>query len=70
MPSWLAGSLAKDEPQTVYSDDPADCWNRIFYHLFTRALKIRLTDDFPEARPIPQKSKPLRSLRRSGTSQT
>ncbi len=31
---------------------PNDCWNRIFYCLFTRTVKIRVTDDFPDAAPF------------------
>ncbi|HWB02001.1 MAG TPA: hypothetical protein VG796_03190 [Verrucomicrobiales bacterium] len=51
-PSHLAGALPKDEPQAIYSDDPGDPWNRLFHCLFTRALKIRLSDDFPEGAPF------------------
>src|SRR6266446_10716250 len=51
-PAWLAGSLPKDEPQAIYADDPLDCWNRIFHSLFTRTLKVRLSDDFPEGAPF------------------
>lgn len=51
-PSYLAGALPKDEPQAIYSDDPGDSWNRLFHCLFTRTLKIRLSDDFPEGAPF------------------
>lgn len=48
----LPGALAVDEPQAVYTDDPQDSWNRIFHCLFTRVLKIRLSEDFPEGAPF------------------
>jgi hypothetical protein len=51
-PGYLAGSLRKNEPQAVYAEDPQDCWNRIFFHLFTRTLKVGLSQDFPEGAPI------------------
>ena len=50
--SYLAGSLPEDAPQAIYTDDPRDCWNRIFYCLYTRKLRIRLSDDFPEGAPF------------------
>jgi hypothetical protein len=50
--SYLAGSLPKNEPQAIYADDPNDSWNRIFHCLFTRTLKIRLSEDFPEGAPF------------------
>jgi hypothetical protein len=37
------GSLPKDEPQAIYHPDPGDAWNRIFYCLFTRTVKTRLS---------------------------
>jgi hypothetical protein len=43
---YRAGSLAKQEAQTIYAADPHDAWNRIFYLLFTRPIKFRLTEDF------------------------
>src|SRR5262245_43951176 len=43
---------AKDEPQSVYSPDPNDPWNRIFYHLFTRTVSYRLTDESREGAPF------------------
>ena len=50
--SYLAGSLPKEELQAIYADDPHDAWNRIFHCLYTRTLKIRLSEDFPEAAPF------------------
>ena len=43
---YRAGSLAKQEAQSIYAVDPHDSWNRIFYLLFTRSIKLRLTEDF------------------------
>jgi len=43
---YRAGSLAKLEAQPIYAADPHDSWNRIFYLLFTRSIKFRLTKDF------------------------
>src|SRR5688500_17532258 len=45
-PSYLAGSLERDEPQAIYAADAKDSWNRIFYCLFTRTVQTRLTSDF------------------------
>src|SRR5262245_55407807 len=47
-----SGSLPKDEPQAIYHPDPGDSWNRIFYCLFTRTVKIRLSQDFSEGAPF------------------
>jgi len=49
---YRAGSLPSDQPQPVYAKDPQDSWNRIFYFLFTRTVKLRLTDDFREEGPF------------------
>jgi hypothetical protein len=46
------GSLPKDELQAVYHPDPQDAWNRIFYCLFTRTIKTRLSEDFSEGAPF------------------
>jgi hypothetical protein len=43
---YRAGSLAKQEVQSIYAVDPHDSWNRIFYLLFTRPMKFRVTEDF------------------------
>jgi hypothetical protein len=43
----LAGS-----PEPIYSQDPHDAWNRIFYYLFSRRVQTRLSDDFPEGAPF------------------
>ena len=47
-----SGSLPKDEPQAIYHPDPGDSWNRIFYCLFTRTVKARLSQDFSEGAPF------------------
>lgn len=52
-----------DKPAPIYSSDPNDPWNRIFYFLFSRRLEIRLSDDFPEGAPFVDKVS-TRSLER------
>jgi hypothetical protein len=44
--------VEQDAPQPVYSDDPNDPWNRIFYCLFSRRLQTRFSDEFPDAAPF------------------
>ena len=39
-------------PEAIYSNDPNDSWNRIFYYLFSRRLITRMAPDFPEAAPF------------------
>jgi|SRR6516225_5689120 len=51
-PAYRAGSLTKQEPQSIYAADPQDAWNRIFYLLFTRTVKLRLADNFKEGTPF------------------
>lgn len=51
-PAYRAGSLTKQEAQSIYALDPQDPWNRIFYLLFTRTVKLRLADSF-KARTTP-----------------
>lgn len=45
-------AVEQDAPQPIYSDDPNDPWNRIFYCLFTRRLQTRFSDEFPDATPF------------------
>jgi hypothetical protein len=52
VPKWLTGSLPKDEPQGIYHPNAQDAWNRIFYCLFTRTVKTRLSEDFGEGAPF------------------
>jgi hypothetical protein len=51
---YRAGALAKQEAQPIYAADPRDSWNRIFYLLFTRSIKFRLTGDFKHEGPFVQ----------------
>jgi hypothetical protein len=51
-PDYRTGSLARQEPQAIYSSDLRDPWNRIFYLLFTRAVETRLSDDFKSEGPF------------------
>ena len=44
--------FVSDNPQSIYSADPNDSWNRIFRALFTRTIKSRLSDAFPEGAPF------------------
>jgi hypothetical protein len=48
-------AAARGEPvQTIYSDDAADPWNRLFSEMFTRTVHLRKTSEFPDARPFLQ----------------
>src|ERR1700730_19030529 len=49
---YRAGSLAKQEAQSIYAADPHDSWNRIFYLLFTRPIKLRLTGELGHDGPF------------------
>jgi hypothetical protein len=49
---YRQGSLPSDQPQPIYANDPQDSWNRMFYFLFTRRVKLRLTDDYREEGPF------------------
>ncbi len=40
------------DPQSIYAADPKDSWNRIFRALFTRTVKARVSDAFPEGAPF------------------
>ena len=40
--------------EPIYSTDPNDAWNRIFYYLFSRRFKARLSADFPDGKPSTQ----------------
>jgi hypothetical protein len=41
-----------DAPQPIYSENPDDPWNRIFYHLFTRRIEMHVSNEYPEAAPF------------------
>jgi hypothetical protein len=45
-------SLLIGGPEAIYSGDPNDSWNRIFYYLFSRRIETRLSDQFPEGAPF------------------
>jgi len=45
-------TLIGSAPQPIYSSDPNDAWNRIFYYLFSRRIETRLSDLFPEGAPF------------------
>lgn len=47
-----AQSSLRRSPQAIYSPDRKDPWNRIFYHLFTRRVWARVTEEFPESGPF------------------
>jgi hypothetical protein len=38
--------------ELIYSDNPNDPWNKIFYFLFSRELQVRLSSDFAEGAPF------------------
>jgi hypothetical protein len=42
----------QDGPQPIYSDNPSDPWNRIFYHLFTRRIEVHVSNEYPEGAPF------------------
>lgn len=44
--------FVSDNPQSIYASDPNDSWNRIFRALFTRTVKHRMSDAFPEGAPF------------------
>jgi hypothetical protein len=41
-----------EAPEQIYSDNPNDSWNRIFYYLFSRRVTARLSSEFPDAAPF------------------
>jgi hypothetical protein len=45
-------ALLDGGPKAIYSSDPNDSWNRIFYYLFSRRIEMRLSDQFPEGAPF------------------
>lgn len=46
--------FVSDNPNAIYAADPNDSWNRIFHALFTRTVKHRLSNAFPEGAPFVQ----------------
>lgn len=47
-----APAFVSNNPQSIYAADPNDSWNRIFRALFTRTIKHRMSDGFPEGAPF------------------
>jgi hypothetical protein len=45
-------ALLNAAPELIYSSDPQDPWNRIFYFLFSRRIETRLDYEFPEGAPF------------------
>jgi hypothetical protein len=45
-------ALLDGGPKAIYSGDPNDSWNRIFYYLFSRRIEARLSDQYPEGAPF------------------
>ena len=45
-------AFLSDNTQSIYAADPNDSWNRIFRALFTRTVKSRVSDAFPEGAPF------------------
>jgi hypothetical protein len=41
-----------ETPHPIYSADPNDSWNRIFYYLFSRRIHALLSSEFPDAAPF------------------
>jgi hypothetical protein len=41
----LRESLARSEPQAIYSPDPKDAWNQVFFLLFTRTIASQVMTD-------------------------
>jgi hypothetical protein len=39
-------------PAPVYSQNPDDSWNRVFYYLFSRRFEAYLSSEFPDAGPM------------------
>jgi hypothetical protein len=57
LPAWPQNEIAPrvalpGSPEPIYSPDPNDPWNRIFYFLFSRRMEVRLSDEFPEGAPF------------------
>jgi hypothetical protein len=44
--------LADDRPRPIYAADPSDSWNRIFNALFTRTVRVRLSEEFAGPAPL------------------
>jgi hypothetical protein len=42
----------QDKPYPIYAENPNDAWNRIFHSLFSRRVKTRYSNEFPERGPF------------------
>jgi len=51
-PEAPASIRLAEAPEKIYSDNPNDSWNRIFYYLFSRRVTARLSSEFPEGAPF------------------
>jgi hypothetical protein len=51
-PDALPATRLAEAPEAIYSSNPNDSWNRIFYYLFSRRVDARLTTEFPEGTPF------------------
>lgn len=51
-PSDKTSDKTGDAPQPIYSQNPEDPWNRIFYHLFTRRIEVHVSNEYPEGAPF------------------
>jgi hypothetical protein len=51
-PDVLPATRLAEAPEAIYSNNPNDSWNRIFYYLFSRRVGARLTAEFPEGAPF------------------
>lgn len=51
-PEAAASIRLAEAPEKIYSDNPNDSWNRIFYYLFSRRVTAQLSSEFPEAGPF------------------
>jgi hypothetical protein len=51
-PDALPAVRLAEAPGAIYSNNPNDSWNRIFYYLFSRRVDARLTTEFPEGAPF------------------
>ncbi len=51
-PIFPKAALLDAAPEAIYSADPNDSWNRIFYFLFSRRVETRVSDQFPEGAPF------------------
>jgi hypothetical protein len=59
-----------EAPEAIYSDNPNECWNRIFYYLFSRRVNARLSAEFPEGAPFRESDGFLGSLQQQVSTRT